>query len=244
MFKRVLAGDFGIIASNQDREYVYVWDGKNWNRDPKTIKWYATYPVMKKAYKAAGYPAGSVSVAAGTLEECERLWDGKEPIGSPVIKNASESPKYSSNPPQTPDVFEKSDQAKKDGYNASAYVNISRRRWIEANLHRAQADVYLRNMIKALTIHSWNNTAEEWQRMYDAQYTLALRKKNASKASRRVNPGKKKIYQVVSHGTVIYETDDELLADRYAWLTKQEKNSKVSVRSVNLKKRKLPLLRS
>ena len=451
-FRNDLAGDFAILASNSKREYIYVWDGKNWNDDPSTAKWYKTYPAMKKAFKAAGYPAGSVSVAAGTYEECVRLWDGTSPLVEPTprtkegfgttfyrapgtgqIQNpgafkggkhlprgtiieiaqdismdpgtsrfnswkasrsgpahtfqigsytqsggnksyynfkylnygqfsgqsdginaarlhqllegnqlsisGNESIKFRRNPhitarkrlpyrsstfrggmtdydtfsreaneseiaelkakgytitkhrspliqaaradkqhfvfgtianpegdllpgdlligdaqryyghhvpwklderdlkiinrlrrahpkllsgtpsdtshlnvlidkklwenarkPRTnpsaeyDNLMRRVDEAKQKGYNASAYVNLERRTWISENEPRAQASRFLHNMIKALNIHSWQNTAEEWQRMYDAKYTLALRGRRSrstlsTKNKMRINPG-------------------------------------------------------
>ena len=379
-FRNDLAGDFAILSSNAKREYIYVWDGKNWNDDPSTAKWYKTYPAMKKAFKAAGYPAGSVSVAAGTYEECVRLWDGTTPLvepkprtkegfgttfyrapgtgqiqnpkgvkrisqkgykffvvgkrhgteglciesgweyredaidafhehkendqevkvltdrslkqiglnhrdnsawgsiypRSPLIQAARADkqhfvfgtianpqgdllpgnlligdaqryyghhvpwkldehdlkiinrlrrahPKLLSGTPsdtthlnvlidkklwenarkprtnpsaEYDNLMRRVDEAKQKGYNASAYVNLERRTWISENEPRAQASRFLHNMIKALNMHSWQNTAEEWQRMYDAKYTLALRGRRSrstlsTKNKMRINPGLK-----------------------------------------------------
>lgn len=40
---------------------------------------------------------------------------------------------------------------------------------------RYQASWALRNMVKALALHSWNNTAEDWKRYYEAQIILKIR---------------------------------------------------------------------
>ena len=395
-FRNDLAGDFAILASNSKREYIYVWDGKNWNDDPSTAKWYKTYPAMKKAFKAAGYPAGSVSVAAGTYEECVRLWDGTTPLvepkprtkegfgttfyrapgtgqiqnpkgvkrisqkgykffvvgkrhgteglciesgweyredaidafhehkendqevkvltdrslkqiglnhldnsawgsiypRSPLIQAARADkqhfvfgtianpqgdllpgdlligdaqryyghhvpwkldehdlkiinrlrrahPKLLSGTPsdtthlnvlidkklwenarkprtnpsaEYDNLMHRVDEAKQKGYNASAYVNLERRTWISENEPRAQASRFLHNMIKALNMHSWQNTAEEWQRMYDAKYTLALRGRRSrstlsTKSKMRINPGLPSLkpdIHVMADGIVIH----------------------------------------
>jgi hypothetical protein len=40
---------------------------------------------------------------------------------------------------------------------------------------RYQASIYLRNMVKALGLMTYENTVEDWQRLYEAKYLLKVR---------------------------------------------------------------------
>ena len=71
------------------------------------------------------------------------------------------------------DVWDKTESRRKEG-KKRAEANRAK---LRANEYRYQASIYLRKMIKALEIHSWQNTVDDWQRYYEAKIVLSLRRK-------------------------------------------------------------------
>lgn len=71
------------------------------------------------------------------------------------------------------DLWEKTEQKRLEG-KAHAKSNEL---WVRNNINHIQQSIYLRNMIKALEIMSWQNTIEDWQRYYEAKYALTLRRR-------------------------------------------------------------------
>lgn len=71
------------------------------------------------------------------------------------------------------DVWAKTETRRKEG-KKRAEANRAK---LKANMHRYQLSIYLRKMIKALEIHSWQNTIDDWQRYYEAKIVLGLRRK-------------------------------------------------------------------
>lgn len=59
----------------------------------------------------------------------------------------------------------------------------ARKAYLEKNEYRMQATPYLKNMIKALEIHPWLNTIDDWQRYHEAKMIIKIR------SSKRKNPG-------------------------------------------------------
>lgn len=69
------------------------------------------------------------------------------------------------------DIWDRSEQRRQEGKALAKATEPV----IRAQLHHMQANHFLRNMIKALEIHSWRNTVADWQRYYEAKYALKLR---------------------------------------------------------------------
>jgi hypothetical protein len=66
--------------------------------------------------------------------------------------------------------------AKKDAARKTAIANSESLFAEILERDRFQASHFLRNMVKALEIHSWQNTLGEWQRYYAAKIILYVRR--------------------------------------------------------------------
>lgn len=97
-----------------------------------------------------------------------------------ILRKSREESSKRKNPD---DIHARTEKRKKEGYAKA----LTRKEWLEKNEYRIQASHYLRNMIKALEIHSWQNTVDDWQRYHEAKMVLKMRsgkaRKNPPKAS-------------------------------------------------------------
>ena len=114
-----------------------------------------------------------------------------------------------SNPSAIHDLYDKVEKKKREGLMKA--MEPSRVVWLEKNEYRMQATPMYRNMIKALEIHPWQNTTEDWQRYFEAKFILKLRsvkgrkvKKNAGKKMIRTHNAKGPWYVFVTKGTKTY----------------------------------------
>lgn len=103
-------------------------------------------------------------------------------------------------PMRNPDFFDRMEQEKDVGLQAARV----RQRLLEQQVFthdRFQASWAMRNMVKALNLHVWRNTLEDWQRLFETQIILAARARKAKggamfgppiggKAARKANPTK------------------------------------------------------
>ena len=70
-------------------------------------------------------------------------------------------------------IHTRTEKRKAEGKRQSdSSANIA---YLEKNAYRMQASIYLRNMIKALEIASYQNTVEEWKRYFDAKKLLRMK---------------------------------------------------------------------
>lgn len=94
------------------------------------------------------------------------------------------------------DPFKAMEERKRKG---KTYAEANRARLVKEvkTRDRFQASHFMRNMIKALEIHPWQNTVEDWQRYYEARIVMAARrapaKKSAKKTTRKNPPRKKQV---------------------------------------------------
>lgn len=74
------------------------------------------------------------------------------------------------------DIFERTEERRRKG-KRYAELNRSRLEHEVKTRDRFQQGVFMRNMIKALEIHPWLNSVEDWQRYYEAKIVQAARRK-------------------------------------------------------------------
>lgn len=103
-------------------------------------------------------------------------------------------------------------RSKKEFYNDLERKGYQRAmdRYARGELDRAithgQQDIFLRNTIKALKIHPWQNTVDDWQRLHEARIikgvrsserNMARKKRASAKKTARRNPCAKGLWYIL-----------------------------------------------
>lgn len=93
-------------------------------------------------------------------------------------------PMHRLNPGAADDVWKRSQDREAEGKRRAHEAEADiRAKMIPVD--RYQPSWAIRNMIRALEIHSWQNTVQDWQRYYEAKYILRLRRSRSRPAGRK-----------------------------------------------------------
>jgi hypothetical protein len=166
-FSKVKLSDGNIVNMKEDQRYT--WDKR------RKFTWVVVEYSGNDGnpYRKAFNFERSISLTdikalipkSGTNEELTKI--AKTPFYEKVKNNPEET------------IFERTEKRKAQG---KALANSpERKKWIEANLHRMQSGTFARNMIKALELHSYQNTVEDWQRYFETKYAQSLKIKRTRK---------------------------------------------------------------
>lgn len=155
---------------------MYVWTGKGWTGKVNDVKTYKSYAAGRKAFKAAADKTGTGDTTILLNFEESQQW---RRVYAPNAENTSfgltlKSSVVRKNPGSAEAIWKRTEERKKEGKRRAQ--SAERKRWIEKNLHRMQSGVFARNMIKALEIHPWMNSVEDWQRYFETKYAQRLRR--------------------------------------------------------------------
>lgn len=79
---------------------------------------------------------------------------------------------------QSADIYARTEQRRREGKQRAMEAREDIRARMRA-VDRYQPTWAMKNMIRALEIHPWQNTVADWQRYYEAKYILQLRRSRA-----------------------------------------------------------------
>jgi hypothetical protein len=90
------------------------------------------------------------------------------------------NPDYARRESQLERIYRAADKREAEGRRL-AKLNEPRIREQMRDVDRFQPTWAMKNMIRALGLHSWQNTVADWQRLYEAKYILRLRRSRSRK---------------------------------------------------------------
>lgn len=182
-----------ISVSDGSRKYVYSWTGSGKVKDFYSASSTAVEFSSKKAVKQeadellatrdipdtrwiyARSPGGIMYYLHKGKDSNQRRNPSKKPVFDPS---------RASLPMSDGSMYKAIDQRQAEGRRRAKEAEADIRRKMQP-VDRYQPTWALRNMIKALKMQPWRNTVDDWQRLYEAQYILKLRR---SRGKTRRNP--------------------------------------------------------